>query len=94
MITALEAKQMVFQTKDYYNIVDSKITTSASNGDCKCAVNISEIPNGTKGILYEIASFLNELGYHTTMGNETLNIYWIPLKPLYLYEDVDCEDEE
>lgn len=46
---------------------------------------MSEIPNGTQGILCEIAYLLNELGYQTLINENIISVFWNVQKP-FLYE--------
>lgn len=94
MMTALEAKQKLFRKKYYYELVASRIDKAVFNGADMCKISVEELPLiKTTGTLYEIASFLTEFGYHTTIVDETLSIYWYPIKPYYLYEDGTSEEE-
>ena len=76
MITALDAKLIAYRKRDYYNIVENKISEAANNGDLMCSIQLNEIPNGTMGIFYEISNLLFELGYLTAIDQNKLYIYW------------------
>lgn len=94
MITALEAKQKVFRARSYYELVANRINKEASKGADMCKIHVDELPLvKSKVTLCEIARFLTEFGYHTTIVDETLSIYWYPIKPYYLYEDGTSEEE-
>lgn len=80
MMTALEAKLTAYRnrTNGYFHIAESKIDSAANFGITECSIRMNEIPNGTMGMIYELASILNELGYQTIFFKEqkTLGIYW------------------
>ena len=83
MITALEAKLNAYRTREWFDIVDTKIKDTAVSGGLKCTICVDDIPNGTEGTLCEIAGLLNELGYETMFdlfrgvhGARDLYIYW------------------
>jgi hypothetical protein len=79
-MTALEAKLTAYRnrTRGYFHIAKSRIEEAAMSGNLECAIEMSEIPNGTIGMIYELASILNELGYQAIFFGEqkTLGIYW------------------
>lgn len=80
MMTALEAKLTAYRNKTngYFHIAESRIEEAAMFGNTECAIEMSEIPNGTIGMIYELASILNELGYQAIffVEQKTLGIYW------------------
>lgn len=98
MITALDAKLIAYRTRDYYNVVENKISESANNGDLMCTIQLNEIPNGTMGIFYEISKLLFELGYRTAIDQNKLYIYWHPKhtidNPVYITHFDESDDEK
>ena len=80
MLTATEAKLASYRSRDYYNIVENKILDATNKGETSCDIMMSEIPNGTQGILCEIAYLLNELGYQTMF-----DVFRVPSRALYIY---------
>ena len=94
MLTAIEAKLTAYRKRDYFAIVEGKISDAADNGDLMCTIHIDELPNGSAGMLYEITNLLYELGYRTSMENQQiLYVYWHPKSPSY-YNLEDSENEE
>lgn len=92
MITALEAKLNAFKKRPHYEMVEKRITEASSAGDWICTFHLDEIPNGTLGLLYEMSSILNELGYQTTVEDkETLYVCWYLKRPL-CYSGSDSEE--
>lgn len=85
MLTATEAKLVSYRSRDYYNIVENKILDATNKGETSCDIKMSEIPNGTHGILCEITYLLNELGYQTLINENIISVFWNVQKP-FLYE--------
>ena len=98
MMTALEAKLTAYRNKKngYFRIAESKIEEATMFGYTECAIAMSEIPNGTMGMIYEIASILNELGYQTIFFGEqkALGIYWGAKKDIVMNIADEYIDEE
>lgn len=98
MMTALEAKLTAYRNKTngYFHIAESRIEEAAMFGNTECAIEMSEIPNGTTGMIYELASILNELGYQTIFFGEqkTLGIYWGAKKDIVMNIADEYIDEE
>ena len=98
MITALEAKLTAYRNKTngYFHIAESRIEEAAMFGNTECVIEMSEIPNGTIGMLYELASILNELGYQAIFFGEqkTLGIYWGTKKDIVMNIAEEYIDEE
>lgn len=98
MMTALEAKLTAYRNKTngYFHIAESRIEEAAMFGNTECAIEMSEIPNGTIGMIYELASILNELGYQTIFFGEqkTLGIYWGAKKDIVVNIADEYIDEE
>ena len=98
MMTALEAKLTAqrIKTNGYFHIAESRIEEAAMFGNTECAIEMSEIPNGTIGMIYELASILNELGYQTIFFGEqkTLGIYWGAKKDIAMNIADEYIDEE
>jgi hypothetical protein len=97
MITALEAKLNAYRTREWFDIVDKKIKDAAVSGDLMCIIGVDDIPNGTKGTLYEIAGLLNELGYQTMIDLENRNglvlyIYWHAKRVVSHADNSDSEE--
>ena len=59
-MTALEAKLTAYRnnTNGYFHIAERRIEEAVMFGKTECAIEMSEIPNGTIGMLYELASIL------------------------------------
>lgn len=96
MMSAIEAKQESYRkTNEYFSIVESKILTATTNGETSCSINMDEISNVTPGMLCEISFLLIELGYKTTIEDNTLNVYWSVQKPLFydILGDIEYEEE-
>jgi hypothetical protein len=97
-MTALEAKLTAYRNKrnGYFHIAKSRIEEAAMSGNLECAIEMSEIPNGTMGMIYELASILNELGYQTIFFGEqkTLGIYWGAKKDIVMNIADEYIDEE
>ena len=96
MLTATEAKIASYRSKGYsIHVVDNKIVDATKEGKTECAINISELPNGTPGMLCEISFLLIELGYKTTIADNTLNVYWSVQKPLFydILGDIEYEED-
>ena len=98
-MTALEAKLTAHRNKTngYFRIAESRIEEAATSGNTECAIEMSEIPDGTIGMMYELASILNELGYQTIFFGEqkTLGIYWGAKKDIAMnIADEYIDDEE
>lgn len=96
MFTATEAKQESYRkTNGYYSIVESKILTATTRGETSCSINMDEISNGTPGMLCEISFLLIELGYNTTIDDNTLNVHWSVQKPVFydILGDIEYEDD-
>jgi hypothetical protein len=98
MITALEAKLNAYRTREWFDMIDKKIKDAAVSGDMMCVVGVDEIPNGTDGILYEIAELLNELGYQTLIDIDnqnglTLYIYWHSKRVVNYINNSNSEEE-
>lgn len=98
MMTALEAKRTAYRnrTRGYFHIAKSRIEEAAMLGNFECAIEMSEIPGGTIGMVYELASILNELGYQTIFFGEckTLGIYWGAKKDIAMNIADEYIDEE
>lgn len=93
MITALEAKINALKKRPYYQMVEERIRKASLAGDMMCTFHLEEIPNGTVGLLYEMSSLLNELGYQTTIEDkEILYVCWYLKHPLHY--NVDSSDSE
>jgi hypothetical protein len=97
-MTALEAKLTAYRNKrnGYFHIAESRIEDAAMFGNTECAIEMCEIPNGTMGMIYELASILNELGYQTIFFGEpkTLGIYWGAKKDIVMNIADEYIDEE
>lgn len=95
MITALEAKINAFKKRPHYKMVEQRIVDASSAGDMMCTFHLEEIPNGTLGLLYEISSLLNELGYQTTIEDQdTLYVCWYLKRPMCYNVDGSDNEEE
>jgi hypothetical protein len=98
MMTALEAKLTAYRNKTnrYFHIAESRIEEAAMFGNTECAIEMSEIPGGTIGMMYELASILTELGYQTIFFGEqkTLGIYWGAKKDIVMNIADEYIDEE
>ena len=98
MMTALEAKQTAHRNKTngYFRIAESRIEEAAMFGNTECAIEMSEIPDGTIGMIYELASILTELGYQAIFFGErkTLGIYWGTKKDIVMNIADEYIDEE
>lgn len=94
MITALEAKLNAFKKRPHYEMVEKRIAEASLAGDWICTFHLDEIPNGTLGLLYEISSILNELGYQTTIEDrEILYVCWYLKRPqCYNINSSDSEE--
>ena len=93
MLTAIEAKLTAYRKRDYFTIVEGKISDAADNGELMCSIHIDELPDGSAGMLYEITNLLYELGYRTAMENQrTLHVYWHPKSPTYYNIEDDTEE--
>ena len=95
MFTATEAKLASYRSRGYsIHVVENKIVDATKEGKTECAINLSELPNGTPGMLCEISFLLIELGYNTTIEDNTLNVYWPVQKPVFYDILGDIEYEE
>lgn len=98
MMTALEAKLTAYRNKTngYFHIAEKRIEEAAIFGKTECAIEMSEIPNGTMGMMYELSSVLNELGYQVIFFGEqkTLGIYWGTKKDIVMNIADEYIDEE
>lgn len=96
MMTALDAKLTAYRNrpKGYFHIAESRIEEATSFGNLECAVDMDEVPDGTLGMLCEVACLLNELGYQTMIDdNKRIHIYWGTKRHLF-YDVMGSVDEE
>jgi hypothetical protein len=95
MLTAIEAKLKAYRKRDFFAIVEGKISDAADNGEMMCTIQIDDLPNGSVGMLYEITNLLYELGYRTLISHSnTLTIYWNVKLPTYYNIDDDFDNIE